>query len=85
MPKIVKLSLICITAGVIILAGIFPYYYFEWGVKSCQGLPTDTANCGDGDFGGVLFLLGSLPFLSAGLLGLVYAGVRALIRHYKVN
>ena len=83
MSKIIKLSLICIVAGVVILAGIFPYYYFEWGIKSCQGLPTDAANCGDGDFGGVLFLLYSLPFFGLGLLGLAYAAARALLRRYK--
>lgn len=80
MPRIVKFSLICIAIGVIILAGIFPYYYFEWGIKSCQGLPTDPANCGDGDFGGVWFVLFGLPFVGLGLLGLVYAAIRALLR-----
>jgi len=83
MSKTVKLSLICIAAGVVIFAGIFPYYHFEWGVKSCQGLPTDAANCGDGDVGGVVFVLYSLPFFAIGLLGLTYAAARALIRRYK--
>lgn len=83
MSKIVKLSLICIAVGVIVLAGVFPYYYFEWGIKSCQGLPTDAANCGDADFGGVLFVLYSLPFFVLGVIGLAYAATRALVRHYK--
>ena len=83
MSKVTKLSLICIVIGVIVLAGIFPYYHFEWGIKSCQGLPTDAANCGDGDFGGVLFVVSSLPFFGLGLLGLAYALIRALIRRYK--
>jgi hypothetical protein len=83
MTRTVKISLVSIAIGIIVLASIFPYYYFEWGVKSCQGLPTDPANCGDGDFGGVWFMLLSLPFIGAGLLGLAYALVRNLIRRNK--
>ncbi len=83
MSKTVKLSLICIIVGVIIFAGIFPYYYFEWGIKSCQGLPTDAANCGDGDVGGVVFVAYSFPFFCIGLLGLACAAIRALIRRYR--
>jgi hypothetical protein len=83
MTRIVTLSIISIIVGIIIFAGVFPYYYFEWGIQSCQGLPTDAANCGDADMGGVLFVLYSLPFFALGILGLAYAGVRALIRRYK--
>jgi NADH:ubiquinone oxidoreductase subunit 6 (subunit J) len=82
MSKLLKFSLICIVIGVIIFAGIFPYYYFEWGIKSCQGIATDAANCGDADMGGVLFMLYSLPFFALGALGLVYTAVRAIVRRY---
>jgi hypothetical protein len=71
MTKRNKISLGLITVGLLLVATMFAYYHFQWGVKPCKGLTTDPANCGDADFGGIYFLLGGLPFVLAGIVGLI--------------
>lgn len=76
MTKLTKFSLAALVIGIVILSLIFPYYHFHWGIKPCTGLPSDASNCGDGDFGGVNFVLAGLPFVAAGVLGLLVAVIR---------
>lgn len=80
MSRLVKLSLGFIGAGLLTLSLIFAYYHFHWGVEPCKGLPSDPSNCGDADFGGVYFVLVGVPLILAGLLGLVYAAVRHVMK-----
>lgn len=68
--KPVLVSLIIIALGFCITGGIFVYYGFHLGIKPCKGLPTDAANCGDGDFGGVIFILFGAPIILFGLMSL---------------
>jgi hypothetical protein len=76
----VKVSLTILVAGLLIVSLIFPYYAFHWGIKPCQGLPSDAANCGDGDFGGVLFLVSGGPLVLYGTVTLILALLLKLLR-----
>ncbi|HSX42860.1 MAG TPA: hypothetical protein VLF59_02120 [Candidatus Saccharimonadales bacterium] len=71
--KPLLVSLIIIALGLCITCGIFVYYGFHLGIKPCKGLPTDAANCGDGDFGGVIFILFGVPIMLFGLMTLAAA------------
>lgn len=75
--KPIFVSLIIIALGFCITCGIFVYYGFHLGIKPCKGLPTDAANCGDGDFGGVIFILFGVPIM---LFGLVSLGMAVLLK-----
>jgi hypothetical protein len=78
--KPVIVSLVVLAVGIAIVALVFPYYALHWGIKPCQGLPTDAANCGDGDFGGAIFLLGGAPLILYGFATLLLAGLLRLLR-----
>lgn len=69
--KPVLTSLIIITTGLLIFAAMYAYYALNLGIKPCKGLPSDAANCGDGDFGGIYFILIGLPLILFGIILLV--------------
>lgn len=69
--KPVLASLILIAVGVLVTSGIFVYYGFHLGIKPCKGLPSDTENCGNGDFGGLYFILIGVPIIIFGVVRLL--------------
>lgn len=71
--KPILVSLAIIVLGLFITCGIFVYYGFHLGIKPCKGLPADAASCGDGDFGGVVFILFGVPIMLFGLVSLAAA------------
>lgn len=80
--KPVAVSGIIIAAGLLIASFIFVYYGLHLGIKPCQGLPSDAANCGDGDFGGAIFLLLGVPVVLFGIVSLLTS---LLLRWLKPN
>ncbi len=76
----IKWALANIALGVLILCGIFVYYGFHLGVKPCKGLPSDASNCGDGDFGGLYFLIIGVPIT---LFGMISLAVSIVSNHFK--
>jgi hypothetical protein len=81
--RLAKISLLLILAGLMISSFVFVYYHFHLGIKPCQGLPTDAANCGDADFGGIIYPLIGVPVAFVGLVGLVVSVVMGLVRRNK--
>jgi hypothetical protein len=69
--KPVVVSLWIIAAGLLILSGVFVYYGLDLGIKPCQGVPSDAANCGDADMGGVIFVFAGAPIALLGIVSLV--------------
>lgn len=65
-----RIYLALIVIGVLITSVTFVYYGFHLGIKPCTGLPSDAANCGDADLGGVPFLLIGIPIALLGILSL---------------
>jgi len=71
--KPIAVSLIIIAAGLLITSGVFVYYGFHLGIKPCEGLPSDAANCGDADLGGVVFIFVGIPIALFGIVSLLVA------------
>jgi len=65
--KPILASLIVIAVGILITSFMFVYYHYHLGIKPCKNLPSDAANCGDGDFGGVFFFLIGVPVTVFGI------------------
>ena len=61
-------SLVVFGAGLLIASFVFVYYGFHLGIKPCKGLPTDAANCGDADMGGVIFVVVGIPIALFGFV-----------------
>ena len=73
--KSVKITFAIMLLGIAIMAFVIPYYAFHWGLKPCQGLPTDANNCGDADIGGVVFIVVGFPIALLGLISTAAAVV----------
>lgn len=63
--------------GLVITGLIFPYYAFHWGIKPCDE-PGAGANCGDADFGGLVFIVIGVPLVAVGLICLLLSAVLQL-------
>jgi membrane protease YdiL (CAAX protease family) len=83
MTKFAKACLILIVIGLLISSLLFAYYHFHWGIKPCEGLPTDAANCGDADLGGVVFVLIGVPLALLGLVGLIASTIAGFVDRHK--
>ena len=77
--KPVVVSLWIIAAGLLITSAVFVYYGLDLGIKPCRGLPSDAANCGDADMGGVVFVFVGVPIT---LLGVVSLTISLLAGRY---
>lgn len=76
MSKILKqksnIVYLCIIGiGLCFIGAGFGYYAFHLGIKPCESLPSDAANCGDADFGGVGFIIIGVPIALLGIISLV--------------
>jgi hypothetical protein len=83
MTKFVKIALAVTVVGLLVTLFVFPYYGFHMGIKPCEGLPSDAANCGDADLGGVMFVVIGVPIMAAGLVSLLCYGVVRFIKRKK--
>jgi magnesium-transporting ATPase (P-type) len=78
--KPIAVSLIIIAAGLLIMGATFVYYGFHLGIKPCEGLPSDAANCGDADLGGVVFIVVGAPITLFGIVSLLVSSVMTYAR-----
>ena len=67
--KSTKIYLGIILLGLVISSLTFVYYGFNLGIKPCNGFPSDAANCGDADLGGIGFILIGIPIVALGVVG----------------
>lgn len=87
--KTTKVAAIIILAGILITSLMFVYYALpNVGVPACSTDPAqrqyDPANCGDGDFGGVIFLFVGIPIVAFGLIVLIASLIlRRLMRNFR--
>lgn len=73
--KSIVASLLIAALGLLIISGMFVYYGFNLGIQPCEGLPSDAANCGDADLGGVVFVFVGLPIALFGIVSLAVAWI----------
>lgn len=74
---------IVLVVGLLVMGGAWMYYGFGWGTEPCTGAPTDAANCGDADMGGIgLFIIG-LPIAFVGVAGLAVRALYGIFRSKK--
>lgn len=83
MTRLFKISSTAVIFGLLAISLMFAYYHFHWGIKPCQGLPTDASNCGDADMGGVYFLAFGAPSLFLGTMGLITSAVMAIFNRHQ--
>ena len=76
----IKVPLIITAIGVLVTLLIIPYYAFNLGIKPCEGLPTDPLNCGDADFGGVVFAFYGGTIMYYGLTALAVGAILKMAR-----
>jgi hypothetical protein len=81
MKKRVILPLGIVVTGMVIMSFTFVYYRFHLGVKPCTGSTLDAANCGDGDFGGLYFLITGAFVIFIGTIWLLVGSVKHYLKH----